>query len=411
MSERRRFASVAAAGVSFQAGSTAVDSATIMSALVYQLTGSPIAVGAVPAILRFGWLFPQLFVGFLAARGGASMRYYAIGAFGRTGAIVAIAAALYLWADWPAAALGGAVLTLWTIYAFVSGIVAVPYNDIVARSIPSKRRSRLLATRFFGGGVLALGVAAIAAMLVETLRFPVSYAAIFAMAAGLMLVSSAVFVAMGEPAMPSTRKPSNSFAEYFQDGLRVFRRDVSFRRFVFAQWSGGAVLMAAPFYVVAAEEAGLPLESVPMLLGAQTAGALLSNILWGWWGDFKGKHSLLSAVVWCRIIPPAIMLGLGLAPFVELSIWALAAVFFLLGAIANGLTIGVIGLLMEISPEEVRPQYSAYFNAITAPAFLLPLLAGVVVFLIGTSAVFALSALAAISQTYFVARLPRPEPD
>ena len=144
--QRAGFWKIASAGAAFQAGSAAVDSTTIMSALVFQLTGNPILVGAVPAILRFGWLFPQLFVGFLAARGGASMRYYVIGAFGRTAAIGVMAAVIWLGAGWPAAQLGIAVLLIWTVYAFVSGIVAVPYNDIVARSISSERRSRLLAT-------------------------------------------------------------------------------------------------------------------------------------------------------------------------------------------------------------------------------------------------------------------------
>jgi hypothetical protein len=46
-----------------------------MSALVFQLTGKLILVGPVTAILRFGWLFPLLIVGFLAQRGGSSMRY------------------------------------------------------------------------------------------------------------------------------------------------------------------------------------------------------------------------------------------------------------------------------------------------------------------------------------------------
>ena len=68
MKKDRRFASVAVAGIMFQAGSAAVDSATIMSALVFQLTGSSVLVGAVTAILRFGWLFPQLIVGFFAQR-------------------------------------------------------------------------------------------------------------------------------------------------------------------------------------------------------------------------------------------------------------------------------------------------------------------------------------------------------
>jgi hypothetical protein len=295
---------------------------------------------------------------------------------------------------------------LWTIYAFVSGIVAVPYNDIVARAIPSKRRSRLLATRFFGGGVLALGVVAMANGFVEALAFPVSYAAIFALAAGLMLFSSTAFVAMGEPAAAPARKASSSIAEYFQEGLAMFRRDKTFRRFVFAQWCGGAVLMAAPFYVVAAEEAGLSLKHVPLLLGAQTVGALLSNFLWGWWGDFKGKHSLLLAVAVSRVAPPAIMLALGFAPIFELSFVILLATFFLLGAIANGLTIAVIGLLMEISPEEARPQYSGYFNALTSPAFLMPLAAGGVVYATGTDAVFAMSCIAAVLQAFFISRLP-----
>jgi hypothetical protein len=70
-----RFRSVATAGNTFQAGSAAIDSATIMSALVFQLTGKLILAGPVTAILRFGWLFPLLIVGFLAQRGGSSMRY------------------------------------------------------------------------------------------------------------------------------------------------------------------------------------------------------------------------------------------------------------------------------------------------------------------------------------------------
>ena len=93
---RRKFVQIAAAGITFQGSSAAVDSATIMSALVHQLTGSPIAVGAVTAVLRFGWLFPQLFVGFLAQRGGSSMKYYVVGAFGRACCIALLSAVLLL---------------------------------------------------------------------------------------------------------------------------------------------------------------------------------------------------------------------------------------------------------------------------------------------------------------------------
>lgn len=415
MAEKSRFKHVAAAGITFQAGSSAIDSSTIMSALVFQLTGNPVWVGAVTAILRFGWLFPQLIVGYLAQQGGSSMRYYVIGAFGRALAMAAMALVLALGSGWSAGVLAASVMVIWTVYAFVSGIVGVPYNDIVARSVAPNLRSRLLATRFFGGGVLALVVVGFADRLVATLAFPLSYAAIVAMAAGLMLVSSVVFSVMGEPANAHGTAPTPqqkpSFFQYLKEGVGVFQVDLKFRKFVYAQWCGGAVLMAMPFYVVQASESGVDLVDIAWLMGAQTVGALLSNLLWGWWGDHLGKASLLRAIALGRVVPPAIALLSGLAVFSGGGqvFYVYLVVFFVLGALANGLTIPVIGFLMEISPDDRRPAYSGYFNAITAPAFLLPLLAGVAAALVGVGVVFAISMIAAVAQVYFLLRIDVPE--
>ncbi len=402
MTPRRRFWHVAGAGAAFQAGSSAVDSATVMSALVHQLTGSAIAVGAVPTILRLGWLLPQIVVGYLAGKCGSSMPFYVLGAFGRTFAIAALAAILWLGgtAGWSFAALGAVTLVLWTIYAGLSGIVGVPYNDIVARSVPSEQRSRMLALRFFGGGVAALGVAAVADRLIRTLEMPLSYAVVLGLASVLMLVSSIVFVSMGEPRHAAPVKSSTSFVEYLSEGRQVFRDDPVFRRFVFAQWAGAAVLIAAPFYIVAASEIGIGLENVALLLAAQTSGALAANPLWGWWGDRLGKLSLMRGIAFARSVPPLVILGLLTFPIVnDARLAVLAAVFVVLGAIANGLTIAVIGLLMEISPDNRRPAYSGYFNALTAPAFVLPLIGGVLVAVGGIAAVFVVSFGAALMQT------------
>lgn len=408
MTPRRRFWHVAGAGAAFQAGSSAVDSATVMSALVHQLTGSVIAVGAVPTILRLGWLLPQIVVGYLAGRSGSSMPFYVLGAFGRTFAIAALAAVLWLGgtAGWSFAALGAVTLVLWTIYAGLSGIVGVPYNDIVARSVPSEQRSRMLALRFFGGGIAALGVAALADRFVRTLEMPLSYAAVLGMAACLMLVSSVIFVSMGEPPRTTPVKASNSFREYLLDGLQVFRDDPIFRRFVFAQWAGGAVLIAAPFYIVAASEIGIGLENVALLLAAQTTGALAANPLWGWWGDRLGKLSLMRGIAAIRIVPPLVLIYLfdGGASS-QVAFLALVGVFFILGALANGLTIAVIGLLMEISPEDRRPAYSGYFNALSTPAFALPLIGGLIVALVGFAPLFLLTSCAALGQALLLQRI------
>ena len=68
----------------------------------------------------------QLVVGFLAQRAARRMPYYVVGAFGRATCLALIAVLLAIAGDSTGSWLAIAFLSLWTLYAFVSGIVAVP---------------------------------------------------------------------------------------------------------------------------------------------------------------------------------------------------------------------------------------------------------------------------------------------
>ncbi len=87
------------------------------------------------------------------------------------------------------------------------------------------------------------------------------------------------------------------------------------------------------------------------------------------------------------------------------TISGFATVFFLLGAVGNGITIAVIGYLMEISPDDRRPAYSGYFNALVAPAALLPIAGAVIVETVSLTGVFAVSLCAAVLQFLIIRRL------
>jgi hypothetical protein len=78
-----RFRRIAAAGIFFQGGAAAIDTGTIVAALVHLLTGSAVAVGAAAAIARSGWLFPQLFVAYHARYRRRRLPYYVVGSLGR----------------------------------------------------------------------------------------------------------------------------------------------------------------------------------------------------------------------------------------------------------------------------------------------------------------------------------------
>lgn len=406
------FWKIAGAGAAFQAGSSAVDSATIVASLVYQLTGNVFAVGAASAILRLGWLLPQIVVGFFAQRAGRRMPFYIVGAFGRAVCLALIATVLAAAVALPRGWIAGGFLGLWTIYAFVSGIVAVPYNDIVGRSIPSESRSRMLALRFFGGGMLSLLIATAVHHLLATADLFTAHALIFALASALMLVSSVTFVSAGEPATGrSSASAPATFAAFLKSGWAVLWTDSRFRLFLFTQWFGGATLMALPFYVVAATVQGLKAEDVAILLGAQTVGSLVSNAAWGWIGDRFGKLGLLQGVGVLRLAPPiGALVILALADGEGAwSLVAFAGLFVVIGALVNGTTIGYLGYLMEISPNDRRPAYSAYFNALASPATLLPILGAAIVDALSLQTVFAVAVLAAAVQLFLIRKLSAKE--
>ncbi len=407
------FWKITGAGAAFQGGSAAIDSATIVAGIVNHLTDSVYAVGAASAVLRLGWLVPQLLVGFFAQRVDRRMPFYIVGAFGRAACLAMIAMMFAISTEPATVWVIGGFLALWALYAFVSGIVAVPYNDIVGRSIRSDARSRMLAWRFFGGGVLALGVAAIVHRLLAAEALFTAYAQIFALASALMFVSSISFASAGEPAAASEKPaPVGNFGRFLKDGAEVLRSDKRFRLFLFTQWLGGGTLMALPFYVVAATGMGLGVTDVGILLATQTGGALASNALWGRIGDRHGKLRLLQTVGAIRMAPPLGMLVLFAVADDLTAPAALAAfgvLFAVIGALMNGMTIGYLGYLMEISPNERRPAYSAYFNALASPAALLPLAGAAVADVLSLAAVFVVAFLAAVLQLILYARLSRRE--
>lgn len=401
----RRFRRITIAGIFFQGGAAAVDTSTIMAALVHGLTESAMAVGVAAAIARYGWLFPQLIVGWLAQRRSRRLPFYMFGAFGRVLCLVGVAILVVLAGDSAGTLTIAVFFVLWTVYAFVSGVVAVPYNDIVARSIESKKRSRMLALRFFGGGLLALSVAAIAGRLLKALPFSEGYAAILMLGALLLLISTLSFVSAGEPRTPSPPEHTGGFIEFLQVGVEVFRSDLRFRLFLYSRWAAGMVAMALPFYVLQVTAVQASNSQVAFLLGAQTTGALLSNPLWGWWGDVHGKRSLLEGVALIGALAPLLTLLWLLAnPTVEVLPW-FTVVFVILGAVGNGGTIAQLGYLMEISPDDRRPAYSGYFNALAAPAALLPIAGAALAGVASYATVFAVSGTAALLQFLLVHRL------
>ena len=367
---REPFGRIALAGALFQGGAAATDPATIVASLAHGLSQSAFWAAAAASVVRLGWLAPQILVAYCATA-RPRMPFYRLGAFGRVAALAAVALLVAAGGSAPGAAALGALFLLWTAYAFIAGVVAVPYNDIVARHIASERRSRLLAARFLGGGLLALLVAGLAERTLAGYAFPLGHAAVLGLGATLLAVSAVCFVSAGEPPLVREARTA-SFGRFLAQGMETWRRDARFRWFVASQWAVGLAALATPLYVVAAGDA-LAVREIAWLLGAQTLGALIANPWWGAIGDRRGKLALLWIVTLLNLLPPALVLAWFAAGERGHALAWFGGAFFLLGAASNGAVIAQLGYLMEVSPDDMRPAYSGYFNMLVAPATLSPL--------------------------------------
>jgi MFS family permease len=415
---RRNFLWAALNGALFEAGASFADAGTVVVTFLGRLTPGALAVGAAATIARFGWLLPQLFTANYARGLRHRKPIYLVAGGGRALCLGLLAVALLAWPgtiDEDSSVLLLVVFfILWTAFSFVAGLAGVPYNDVIARTIPSDWRSRLLGVRVFVGGALAAaGGLLVRAILSEAPGASVRpYGLIFGVGAGVLALSTGCFSLIREP--PAPVEPARpGFRVFLREGLKVLHHDHRFRLFLYAQLLGGVTKMAAPFYVVQAQRLSrVPELEVGTLLAAQMVGGIVLNPLWGSWGDRRGKLSLLKVLTGVGAVSPLLAL---LLPFLELTplttLAAYAVVFFFLGASTTGEIVADLGYLMEISPDERRPEYTGYMNALVAPSRLLPFLGGVIVSFLSFRVLFVLAAAGVAARLGVLgqlARLPAP---
>ncbi len=110
--------------------------------------------------------------------------------------------------------------------------------------------------------------------------------------------------------------------------------------------------MSAPFYLLQAQRGSrIPELEVGTFLAAQMIGSVVLNPLWGWWGDRRGKLSLLKVLTGISAVSPLLAIVLPLAAVPEsMSLAGYALIFFFVGTAMTGDVGGELGYLMEISP-------------------------------------------------------------
>jgi MFS family permease len=377
------------------AGLAWTDPGTVLPVFIGLLGGSTVLVGLVPVLMQIGWILPQLPIAALVGHVPERRPYLRWGV--TIGRLPFLAFVAYLWVAGttnPAAVLLFLLLGYFAM-ALGNGFIAVPWQDLVAKSIPSGLRGRFFGLMQFSCAVMAIGVGFVVrwALGPSGAHFPTNYEILFTLTALFWTISIIMWWVVREPIRPVLDRPE-SVREIVAGILPLLRRQRAVRSLVAIEMLGIGLCLAAPFYMVyATRELHIAPQMAGVYIWAATLGNAISSLLWAHLNDRRGPRGALRGGAMFVVLAPALAvlvpLIVGRTPVLP---YAYALVFLISGSSQNGLWMGINTYLFDLASHEERHRYVAILSTLAAPGALLPLVVGVLLRFLPYPAVFLLMA-------------------
>lgn len=410
---RRNFTLGLLNGVFMRFAYSFTDPQTVLPVFVITLTASPVLAGVISGMFEAGWFFPQMFVSNFVQHRQWKLPLYRAMAFVRVGSWVAAAVAIFVIGNSDYALLFWIFFLCYLGVCLGAGTAAVPFMDIVGKSLPPRRRGSFFAYRRLFGGLLGIGAGMVVARVLSPesgLEFPDSYGVLFCFTAVLVVVGLGSFSMVREPLEPVS--PSRvSVRDHLANCGRILKEDQNYRRYLTQRVLASFGLAALPFFATyAVVELGARPAQVGLMVSLWMLSGMLSNVLWGALSDRRGSRVLVVASSALSVISPIIALGSVLVPRspVELpsalTLWlpeslcdfdlrllVFQSCFVLNGFSETARKVSTNAYLLDISPAVLRPTYVGLMNTISSPLALAPALGGLITQVLSYRVVFSFS--------------------
>lgn len=390
--ERKNFIFNLAEGALYTSAGSLTSAQTVLPALVVQLGGSDIAVGALSVIFWVGLFLPQVF----AARYVQTLAWkkpWAI-KFGIAHRSTVLLMAVSL------LAFGGrnndVALALFFLFyiccQILLGITTPGWFDMFAKMIPTRKRGRLVGLRSSLGGVGAFCSGLILTWLLAHASFPLNYGIAFLLAFVLQVASVIVQsnVVEEEPSPVVPRQPLLSF---LRELPAVVRANRPFRAFLTATTIQIVATMPVGFYTVyALSRFQVDASFVGEFTLAMVAVQVVSSLVVGMLADrFGNKVSLTIAAT--------ALLAANVCALAAPSVGWFFAVYVFLGVNLGTELLARYNIAVEYAPVEQRATYIGLMNTVIAPFYGVGMIGGTIAGMFGYSSVFWIGVLASVVGT------------
>lgn len=410
---RRSFALGVFNGAVFNFAKRLIDPPLVLTWFVSRLTSSNLLIGMVTPLGQACWFLPQIFVSTRIQRMERKMRGYSLAAMIRVVAWLLLAAVVWM-VDTPLLLLIGFFL-LYSLAWTAGGLAGLSFFDVVAKTIPARKRGSLFAWRKFLGGVLGLGAGWIVKEVLNHpfFLFPRGHAFLFFLYAVAITPAMGAFIAIREPPGESVTE-AVTMGEQLRRAIELLWTDAVYRRYMAARLAVWLTDIALPFYSVYAKRAlNAPGGMVGIYVATRVGAQMLFNLPWGRLSDRQGN----------RLVMRLLNLGNGLTMVLALALVVLMStlqpqgdwlpylalpLFFLNGAVLPAKVLSGSNFLLELVPAPERPLYLGLSNTLMGIVALISGLGGLLVDLLGYAGLFIVALGLSIGGYVLAAGLPEP---
>ena len=353
----RNFFLILAANVFTKLGDLLISPKTVLAWLM-SAVGAPALVAWLVPIRESGSMIPQMVIAAWVRRKPVRKWFWTLGSLGQALSVAAMAASVWFLDGYSA---GYGLIAALILFSLSRGFCSVSMKDIQGKCIPKTRHGRLSGLASTIGGTATV---ALTALLFWDRGNPsvAFYSLLLLLAAALWLVAGVLFAGVDEHS-GETGGGGNAIRDAISS-LSLLKTDKPFRHFVITRALLLCSALAAPYFVVLAQQQTESGWALGTFLLASSLASSLSASFWGWAADASSRKVMIRGALMASTVCLSVA---GTAFFMEESmggVWLYPSAFFVLNIAHAGVRLGRKTYLVDMAGGNKRTDYTAVSNTV-----------------------------------------------
>ena len=374
-----------------------MDIDTVVPSMIVEAGGNAVHIGIMTAIMFGGSSLTQLFFAPFISNYSFKKKFLLLGINSRILSLLALGIILLFSYKISSAYIIWLVLLLLTIFSLGGAFSNISYTDILGKSIIPTSRKQFFSLKQVISGVILFISSLVARQILIANQYPISYAYMYFIAFGALLIASMGFWKVKET-VPS-KMAVKSVRKFFILVKNELQENPRLKYFLGFVNTMGVSLTLLPFIMLYAKEDyfAQSAETGIFLLFKVVGGVIMGFFLYIIAGRYKYRHLLYGNTLLVLLIPIIILFSSSTPSF--------TTIFFIGGMIYTIYSISINGILLEISGNTNRALYTGIAGAGSIIPAIFPLIAGQIITHYGFSLFLILLMIIITSSIFFINKM------